>query len=402
MSCIRPKFITVRNDWRGRLLGRYAFDRLPVPCGKCAECVKRKQNIAVVANYMQAKISSSCHFFTFTYNDDNIPVMRSTHIYDPETGDCLYRKCDNEYISSKGFQHLWKDEKHRHTCVGSHNYIDADGNLRVVDLSLSLRRKDVSKVIHVFRERYRRKTGKVHPLKYFSIGEYGPRTGRPHYHVLCYNLTDVEAYELKDIWSNRFGFCDMKRCDISIPEKALAVGKYVGKYMSKGVFENECVNRGTVQKPRKCASPNFGDVNGFAAKHRDWFLAKDLFGNYNYNTLSDANKNLLKSIITSRMYFSINGWHYPLPDTIKTRVYKYKNSNGQVLSLPVLKSIADDSFQRIYQSSLREFQGYSSQHPHLCGDALSASYQAWASGCDHFKSVCYEKDLRNFYAKSVF
>lgn len=402
MSCIRPKFIQVRNDWKGRLLGRYAYDRLPVPCGKCVECVKRKQNIAVVSNYMQAKVSTSCHFFTLTYSDDTIPVMRSTHVYDPDTGECLYRKCENEYLDPKGFAHLWKDEKHKQTCVASHNYIDADGNLRVVDLSLSLRRKDVSKIIHSFRERYRRKTGKVHPLKYYAIGEYGPRTGRPHYHVLCYNLTDAQAYQIKQMWSDKYGFVDMKKCDISIPEKALGIGKYVGKYMSKGVFENECVNRGTVQKPRKCASPNFGDSLNFATRHRDWFLAKDIFGDYNYNNLSDANKNLLKSIICNRMHFSINGWHYPLPDTIKNRVYKYKNSLGQVLSLPVLKSIADDSFQHIYSSSLKEFQGYSASHSYLRGDALSTAFENWAKGYDRSKSVRAEENQRNFYAKSVF
>lgn len=402
MSCIRPRFITVRNDWKGRLLGRYAFDRLPVPCGKCIECVKRKQNVAVVHNYMQAKVSSSCHFFTLTYSDDTIPVMRSTHIYDPDTGECLFRNCENEYMSPKGYAHLWQDAKHKQTTVGSHSYIDADGKLRVVDISLSLRRKDVSKWIHSFRERYRRRTGEKHPLKYYAIGEYGPRTGRPHYHVLCYNLTDEEAHTLKQMWSAKYGFVDCKTCDISIPEKALGVGKYVGKYMSKGVFENECVKAGTVQKPRKCVSPNFGDSNGFAEKHRDWFLAKDVFGNYDFNRLPDVTKNLIKSVVTRRMYFSINGWHYPLPDTIKTRVYKYKNSLGQTLSLPVLKSIADDSFERIYLTSLKEFQGYSSQYSDLFGDELSFAYQNWAQGYDRTKSVRSEENLRNFYAKSVF
>lgn len=204
------------------------------------------------------------------------------------------------------------------------------------------------------------------------------------------------------MWSAKYGFVDCKPCDISIPEKALGVGKYVGKYMSKGVFENECVKAGTVQKPRKCVSPNFGDSKAFAAKHRDWFLAKDVFGNYDFNRLPDVTKNLIKSVVTRRMYFSINGWHYPLPDTIKTRVYKYKNALGQTLSLPVLKSIADDSFERIYNSSLKEFQGYSSQHSDLFGDELSVAYQNWAQGYDRTKSVRAEENLRNFYAKSVF
>ncbi|UPW40864.1 replication initiator protein [Sigmofec virus UA08Rod_6451] len=95
-----------------------------VPCGKCADCIRKAARDWKIRLYHEAQITSSCIFLTLTYNNDNLP---------------------------------------------------SDGNLHYDDFQK-------------FMKRLRRKLPKGHKITYFVACEYGTKTFRPHFHAIIYDL----------------------------------------------------------------------------------------------------------------------------------------------------------------------------------------------------------------------
>lgn len=96
-----------------------------VPCGKCANCKKKMVSAWSFRLMQEEKVSSSAYFITLTYDLEHCP------------------------ISKNGF--------------------------------MELRKSDLQKFFKRFRY-----YGNV-ALRYFSVGEYGGRYKRPHYHLLVFN-----------------------------------------------------------------------------------------------------------------------------------------------------------------------------------------------------------------------
>ena len=103
----------------------------PLPCGKCAECYKRRVSGWSFRLQKEGLHCSSSYFVTLTYNTDVVP------------------------ITEKGF--------------------------------MSLKKSDVQK----FFKRLRKTTKE---LRYYVCGEYGGKTLRPHYHAIIFNanIRDIE------------------------------------------------------------------------------------------------------------------------------------------------------------------------------------------------------------------
>lgn len=143
-----------------------------VPCGKCPECLRRRQSSWVFRLKEELKVSTSAVFLTLTYMDDWIPT------------------------SFNGNQTLDKTDWQK------------------------------------FMKRLRKKLGKNGPkLKYYTCGEYGSRTQRPHLHAILFNLPQEylsSPIPLTAIWNMGI---------VSVDECNMATITYVTKYMMKGRFE---------------------------------------------------------------------------------------------------------------------------------------------------------------------
>lgn len=157
---------------------------MQVPCGKCAECLKTKQNDYMVRIYEELTQSSKAVFLTLTYSNENVP-----------------------YFMRDGVKYLtvWK--------------------------------KDVKDWIKRFRTNYDRATG-IKGIRYFLCSEYGPKTHRPHYHAIFFNLSRVDMKIALADWSERFGFVMAKDIDFSDTKSLMNSARYLSKYCTKGVFES--------------------------------------------------------------------------------------------------------------------------------------------------------------------
>ena len=174
--CITPYFDKVTN--------------MPHPCGHCVHCRAQKKvawSSRVIADYYA--YHQKAIFLTLDYQDAYLPNARP--VYNEVTGECYYYK--------SGLPRLTGD----------------------------LCRPHANNFLMKFRSKFKRKYGFMPEIKYFLVGEYGSRFGRPHYHALILGLdiNQVEVMELlKSCWS--YG-----RCTIEKPRNAEHCIKYISSYL---------------------------------------------------------------------------------------------------------------------------------------------------------------------------
>lgn len=54
------------------------------------------------------------------------------------------------------------------------------------------------RALQLFMKRLRKKSNSR--LRYFAVGEYGTKNGRPHYHLLLFNVEDISRNKLENAW----------------------------------------------------------------------------------------------------------------------------------------------------------------------------------------------------------
>lgn len=111
------------------------FEKIPVPCGNCPPCKKRRVDAWVFRLMQEDKVSDAAHFVTLTYDTRSIPLTKN------------------------GFMTLYK--------------------------------KDFQN----FMKRLRKLHGRnKKSIRYYAVGEYGTHNERPHYHAIIFNVKDAESY----------------------------------------------------------------------------------------------------------------------------------------------------------------------------------------------------------------
>lgn len=124
MACVSP-------IWK---MPSGGFREVPVPCGRCPPCMKRRIDSWVFRLQQHEKVCTHSHFVTLTYDNEHVP------------------------ISPNGFMTLDKTEFPR------------------------------------FMKRLRKLCPGI-KLSYYAVGEYGTEGSRPHYHALIFNVPNPVLYE---------------------------------------------------------------------------------------------------------------------------------------------------------------------------------------------------------------
>lgn len=273
-----------------------------VPCGHCLECMKDRQNEFAIRSMEAFKKYGSMVFFTLTYNEDSVHF---TTVFDDE--------CEMDETTGEVFGRSVRE----------------------------LHRKDLINWKKRVRQAYKRRFGHDIPdFGYVICGEYGPKTHRPHYHGAFFGLSPEVVLMFKADWEYHHGFTCFKnipRLNMDNHDHVEATSKYIAKYICKvKELEDKLVMNEDVEKPRKITSRGFGISKDFDKMQRD-LLARDLFGNYDLDMLTDENgnrmtnkevKNLINVIIRRRMYHR-NGKDYKLPQYYKRKVFYVKDASGK-------------------------------------------------------------------------
>lgn len=187
--CIAP--VPLRMDsikWKSRKpLQQLKGDVVNVPCGKCIECRRSYVNqwcVRLMAEYNSPK-TRCAYFLTVTYDD--------LHLYDPV----------NDLISPDGEYQL--NYKH------------------FQDFMKRLRKSYTYRAVNPKTGKMKTYYDKVPKIKYFTVGEYGDKSDRPHFHAIIFNADQQNICDTWDMGAPNFG---------EVNEKTI---KYTLKYAMKKI-----------------------------------------------------------------------------------------------------------------------------------------------------------------------
>lgn len=224
-----------------------------VPCGKCEACLRRRQNAWSIRMQMEAKYNDGFNLFLTLTQDD-------------------------EYIEYN--------------------------ELGVPTLS--------KLTVQYFLNNLRRSTGLK--LRYFACGEYGETFGRPHYHLILFNVPLKSVFSLSDfritcekIWKRGF---------ITVSPFTPARATYVAKYTLKS-RDKEYKDLG-IQPPFALMSRKPGIGSRFLD---DEIAIKDIVRNGNF------------------VIYSESGTPYLLPRFYQDKLYNTK--------LPDFEDLPDENGNRV-------------------------------------------------------
>ena len=294
-----------------------------VPCGKCAECIKDKQNEYMIRTVEEGMKVGNIWFFTLTYNEESVPKFDVDGEIDEETGEveCLtLRSIKNKDIVD------WKKRVKRN--IEYHS-------------------------------------GQKLNYSYLICGEYGPKTHRPHYHGLFMGLTDEQVNKFKQDWESKYGYTCFKR----VPRLDLSkVGKYVVKYITKvREVEDPYVLQGLVEKPRKITSVGYGrPTEARLSKMKkemlcDSYLHLDDIDNINRVPVMKL-YGLCNRIADTRHYH-LDGRDYKFPSYYKRLIFYVKDKNKNVLRASALQRMVSKTLQtRIREEFSRKLQDLATEY----------------------------------------
>lgn len=179
---------------------RSSSSREFVPCGKCNFCLSVKREEWTFRLLQEAKQSKTAAFLTLTYEDGTVPT----------TSDGL----------------------------------------------LDLRKRD----LQLFQKRLRKENAKFvpWPVRYYSVGEYGTRTERPHYHSIMFNVCKDVSARYSDIWSAGM---------VRVGDVNVASIHYVTKYVI-----NRIGDYGGREPPFSLMSKRPGIGSSYLWTHAEWHL----------------------------------------------------------------------------------------------------------------------------------
>ena len=165
MTCTNPKILYIRDrhpinfmEWTHQQRSNYnkatfkskeKYIAIEIPCGHCLGCKLDRANEWATRITLETQYYTQCCMVTLTYCDEALPKT-------PITKKKTLKKEDVQKFIKRLRKHIYKEDK---------------------------------KIFGKNKDLYRK-------IKYLYCGEYGPKTGRPHYHMCIFGWkpNDLEYY----------------------------------------------------------------------------------------------------------------------------------------------------------------------------------------------------------------
>lgn len=379
MNCLHPIYIKVDNrksstlyrsiqqvtrlnDYLGsvgfkRTVASSPVDSVPVPCGKCINCLKARQNALVSRCLEESDKRGSFVFLTLTYSDEYLPIAQSLWRCSKDTGEVSIVDKGEVIVSGRskrlfGLQAEFKDSIAAIRSRFMENAPKASQEPRYVDIPIpgfeddeyvyfsrltpSICRKDVRLWLKKARVNFERERGKkLSSFSYVAVSEYGPNTCRPHYHLAFFGLSSDEASWLASSWE--YGFImlkTVKRVNDDGSDGFQIASRYIGKYMTKGKFDCLSVLDGSAEKPRICQSIGIG--SSLIDKVKSTLCGFDMFGEFDLDTffcpslgraLNASELEQLCKELPKRLYYQPNAdkkFKLPIPRLFRDKIFYHQ------------------------------------------------------------------------------
>lgn len=387
-----------------------------VPCGTCPACLQTKaiqRANKIRSNFPDAGSSSplSALFVTLTYANDYVPYIRPSEIDSADictVSSHLESYYNNISRSFDGMEYrdvnIYRDKTSRYVRVSSgrstnYNFRKKSFNnsqiLSTVPVSnadyiasipllhgvMSKRGQQSDKVgvlyykdVQDFVKRLRSNLAYKGYDKYFSVyccSEYGPRTCRPHFHLLIFcPLSDYKLFSSSIVQAWPYDDGNRTRKNIEI---ARNVASYVSSYVNCSSFVPPLFNNSRCFKPKASAS------QGFGLSIECYSLGK-VFEAYRRGDLSaDVWRYKQKSLVVERVL---------LPQYVLNR-YAPKIKGYSRLSVDALQSICRNPYSLISYGYSLNYDDYD----------YKVNISRIFNACNRFLSAGYtQEDFVDFYS----
>lgn len=370
--CTRPITISIPASYSDRMRGVFEPSQIQVPCGKCCECMKKKQNSIRFRVLNEAHKRGSMHFVTLTYNNDTLPIGTSLWSIDRESGELSLfgQHCIPSHVPSYVRDFINHDFASIHaskmrSMFVRHPFSDFDSHYDYYLCYAPCHNyNDVKKCFKLARKYYQLLYSKVADFTYLVVPEFGEHfTRRPHFHICLFGCPDEFVKLFSDIWSKGLyrvnavgrkakdfpkdyfchcipsiypkiwfrevfrlrGFTDVRKIaalNVDGTSGYMLTANYVGKYVGKGVFEDSLIKDGFITIPRIGISRHFGELPESLVR---WHLCQDIFGDYDDQTLKGLSEDTITKItkaVAGRLYHSFSSFDYALPIQFKRQIFR--------------------------------------------------------------------------------
>lgn len=328
MACTSPlkAFYSMGNDGKKKIdfykPEKYNFRsyesfpddiKIPIPCGQCVSCRLAYAKNWAVRCVLESLQYENNYFITLTYDEEHLPITEKSYI-DEETG---------EYY---------------------------DGIY-----SASLDKSVLQKFMKDLRRYYEYHFG-FKGIRFFACGEYGPKSMRPHYHLILFNcpIPDLK-YEVSNSMGNKYYSSEIfnsvwhKQGFVTIGECNYNTCSYVARYMLK-------------KQKGKEATKNYGRLGlepPFTLCSRDPGIARDYYDKnsdtiYRYDSLIITNSEGVATKVKPPSYFD-RLYDIESPEDMAKIKDKRKTSavNGMASKLAAT-SLSEDDYLAVVNLNLEE------------------------------------------------
>lgn len=228
-------------------------ERIKVDCSKCNFCLQNRRKDWMFRLEQHSKDYVSAHFITLTYDNHTVPTSNNL---------MTLRKTD---------------------LIKFHKLIK-QSNTRTL-IRLKKNKKLSWKQYHELKRKYR--------ITYYSVGEYGSKFFRPHYHCLMFGIhpLTIQALKRNQVWNKGM---------IHIGTVSSSSIGYVTAYM----IDKDNVRDGIREKPFSIMSKGIG-ANYLKLK-RQWNKQKgDHLDDYRYYVIHDGHKQRLPRYYKDKIFTKV-------------------------------------------------------------------------------------------------
>lgn len=229
-----------------KVLNKYTNDFIYSPCGHCYSCLKNKSNRDTALAMNIASNFKYCYFVWLSYEDQYLPYMelKSVDSLDDNRSNYFFSSVNRNLhipvLNGKDriiedplfeFAHPMTSSEYRDIIVKSHgrydflrkcvvypHFEDCDNRIPYCNTS------DCQKFLK--RLRFHSKNKYNEEIRFYGVSEYGPRTYRPHWHLLLFFNSDELASAVQRLVSESWSY-GRTTCELSRGGSASYVASYV-------------------------------------------------------------------------------------------------------------------------------------------------------------------------------
>lgn len=261
-----------------KVFNKYTHDVIYVPCGHCYSCLKNKSNRDTALAMNIASNFKYCYFVFLSYEDRYLPYMeiktvdplddtrsnyffssinRSLRIHVPNGKDRIIEDPLFEFthsMTSSEYQDIVVKSHGRYDfhrkCVVYPRFEDCDNRIPYCNTS------DCQRFLK--RLRFHSKNKYNEEIRFYGVSEYGPRTYRPHWHLLLFFNSDELASSIRQLVSSSWSYGDTT-CELSRGGSA----SYVASYVNSSVCLPPLYLQHKAIRPRSLHSKGYGNNHVF-------------------------------------------------------------------------------------------------------------------------------------------